>query len=248
MIRPCLLIPVYNHPATIGPLVASLDPLRLPVILVNDGSDSACTRVLRELQQRFRQVQLVERERNGGKGAAVKSGLAEAYRLGFSHALQVDADGQHETGDLPTLLELAEQHPRAVISGAPNFSNAPRLRYYGRYLTHIWVWINTLSLDIVDSMCGFRAYPLEQTLAVLNHANTGDRMDFDPEILVRLHWAGVEVIQFQTAVHYPEDGISHFHGLRDNALISWAHTRLFFGMLLRLPYLLRRKWKSRDGN
>ncbi|MFV0276877.1 MAG: glycosyltransferase family 2 protein, partial [Parahaliea sp.] len=124
------------------------------------------------------------------------------------------------------------------------YHNVPALRYYGRYLTHLWVWINTLSLEISDAMCGFRIYPLTATLAVVEGSATGNRMDFDPEIMVRLHWAGVQVVEHPTPVTYPRDGISHFRGLRDNALISWMHTRLFFGMLWRAPRLLARRWRS----
>lgn len=240
-----VVIPVYNHPDAIGPLVARLQESGLPLLLVNDGSGPACTRRLRDLALATPRVTLLERERNSGKGAAVKSGLREAARLGYSHALQIDADGQHDTGDIQRLLQLSRDNPEAVISGAPDYSNAPPLRYYGRYLTHFWVWVNTLSLDIEDSMCGFRVYPLAATLAIIDAVGTGDRMDFDPEILVRLHWAGVPVRQFRTPVHYPEDGISHFRGLRDNLLISWAHTRLFFGMCGRLPRLMARKREAR---
>lgn len=141
-------------------------------------------------------------------------------------------------------MTLAQSNPGAVISGAPDYRNVPRLRLYGRYLTHVWVWINTLSLEIQDSMCGFRIYPLEITLGVLEKSYTGDRMDFDPEILVRLHWDGVRIIQMRTTVTYPRDGVSHFRGVRDNVLISWMHTRLFFGMVWRLPRLLLRNRSS----
>jgi glycosyltransferase involved in cell wall biosynthesis len=245
MYKPVIVIPVYNHPTTIRPLLLEIEPYGVPVILINDGSDEHCTGILRDMDLQFAWTTLVERNNNGGKGAAVKTGLREAHRQGFSHALQIDADGQHDTADLPKLLALSRQFPAAVVSGAPTFTNAPAIRYYGRYLTHIWVWINTLSCDIKDSMCGFRAYPVNQTLSIIDRAATGDRMDFDPEILVRLHWLGTEVIQFRTAVRYPTDGISHFKGLRDNMLISWAHTRLFFGMCLRLPYLLLNRWRLR---
>jgi len=225
-------------------LVLGLKDAGLHTFLVNDGSDIYCTNLLRKITASEDWVSLIERSTNGGKGAAVKAGLLEAARLGYSHALQLDADGQHDLTDVPRLLALAESRPDAVISGAPDYRNVPLLRLYGRYLTHIWVWINTLSLEIKDSMCGLRVYPLTATINVLQSARTGDRMDFDPEILVRLHWDGVKVIQVLTVVTYPQDGISHFRGLKDNMLISWAHTRLFFGMIRRLPRLLRRNRRA----
>lgn len=216
----------------------------LHTLMVNDGSNAGCSNLLRDISAREQWITLIERESNGGKGAAVKTGLRASAGLGYSHALQLDADGQHDLADIPQLLALSSVNPQAVISGEPDYRDVPRVRLYGRYLTHVWVWINTLSLEIRDSMCGFRIYPLAPTLRILDSSNTGDRMDFDPEILVRLHWDGVRVIQLRTTVTYPRDGISHFRGLRDNALISWMHTRLFFGMLYRLPRLLQRKRRT----
>lgn len=244
MNRCCIVVPVYNHPGCLEWLVSNLRETGLHTLMVNDGSDVICSDLLRGICDREQWTTLIERESNGGKGAAVKTGLRAAAGLGYSHALQLDADGQHDLTDIPQLLALSRSNPGAVISGAPDFREVPRVRLYGRYLTHIWVWINTLSLEIRDSMCGFRIYPLAATLKVLENSYTGDRMDFDPEILVRLHWDGVRVIQLRTAVTYPRDGISHFRGLRDNALISWMHTRLFFGMLRRLPGLLLRNGRA----
>lgn len=239
--RCCALIPVYDHPHRLPDLLAALLALELPVVLVNDGSGPHCSGVLRDLAREHAAVSLVELPHNRGKGAAVKSGLREAARRGFSHALQVDADGQHELGDAPRLLAAAAANPEAMITGVPRFSNAPALRFYARYLTHFWVWVHTLSLDISDSMCGFRIYPLAATLAIVEHSHTGERMEFDTEIMVRLHWAGVPIVEVPTPVTYHDDGISHFRGVRDTALLSLAHVRLFFGMLVRLPRLLGRR-------
>ena len=120
-------------------------------------------------------------------------------------------------------------------------ASVPKGRLYGRYITHVWVWINTLSFEIRDSMCGFRVDPLKVTVAVLDGANIGRRMDFDIEVLVRLVWRGLRLVNLPTRVTYPLDGISHFKALRDNVLISRMHARLFFGMLVRSPLLLLRK-------
>jgi hypothetical protein len=118
----------------------------------------------------------------------------------------------------------------------------PRSRLYGRYATHVWVWINTLSLDIRDSMCGFRMYPLASLLPLLERTRIGARMDFDSDVIVRLHWRGVPVRNQPTRVTYPQDGISHFRLWRDNVRISALHARLFVGMLWRSPLLLWRKF------
>ena len=240
---PLVVIPVYEHGQAIGPLVARLRRHGVPCLLVDDGSGEACAATLRDLAAaESGWLSLLRLEPNQGKGAAVMAGLREAGRRGHSHVLQLDADGQHDAADVPAFLAMARAEPGAVINGRPVYdASVPRGRLYGRYATHVWVWINTLSFDIADSMCGFRVYPLAPALALVGRERIGTRMDFDTEIIVRLHWAGVPVRNRPTRVTYPEDGVSHFDLWRDNLRISAMHTRLFFGMLLRLPRLLARK-------
>ena len=241
--QPWVVVPVYDHEHAIGTTLDRLLPHGVPVLLVDDGSVASCAAVLRELASRHAgQVSLLRLEQNGGKGAAVIAGMRQAAVLGASHVLQIDADGQHDTADVPRFLAEAAAHPDAVINGRPLYDESvPTGRLVGRYATHVWVWINTLSLDIADSMCGFRAYPLAATLALLDREYVGRRMDFDIEIIVRLHWAGVPIRTVPTRVTYPLDGVSHFRLWRDNARISAMHARLFFGMLWRAPRLLLRR-------
>jgi glycosyltransferase involved in cell wall biosynthesis len=240
------VIPVYNHPATIAAMVAAVHGCGLHCVLVDDGSEPGCAAVLDALAAGRADVTLVRLPVNQGKGGAMMAGLREAHRLAYSHALQIDADGQHDVADIPRFLALSRQHPRAVVCGNPIYDHSvPKGRLYGRYLTHVWVWINTLSLAIRDSMCGFRVYPLHDAVAVINAAHLGRRMDFDPEIMVRLHWRGVPLVNQPTRVAYPEGGVSHFRALQDNWLISRMHARLFLGMCWRLPVLLWRKLARR---
>ena len=241
--QPWVVVPVYDHEHAIGTTVERLLPHGVPVLLVDDGSVASCAAVLRELASHHAgRVSLLRLDENGGKGAAVIAGMRQAATLGASHVLQIDADGQHDTADVPRFLAESAAHPDAVINGRPLYDESvPIGRLVGRYATHVWVWINTLSLDIADSMCGFRVYPLAATLALLDREYVGRRMDFDIEIIVRLHWAGVPIRTVPTRVTYPLDGVSHFRLWRDNARISAMHTRLFFGMLWRAPRLLLRR-------
>jgi len=242
--KPCAVIPVYNHELAVPAVVADLLAAGLPCVLVDDASSPACATVLRQLAE-HQQVFLVQLKVNQGKGGAVMAGLREAARLGFSHALQVDADGQHDLADVSRFLEQSQAYPQALICGYPQYdASVPKGRLYARYLTHVWVWINSLSLQIPDSMCGFRVYPLPPTLALIEAVNLGKRMDFDPEILVRLAWRNQPMRWLPTKVHYPADGLSHFRLFHDNALISKMHTKLFFGMLLRAPAILWRRWQA----
>lgn len=246
--RPCAVVPVYNHEHAVGTVVAGLVAAGLPCLLVDDGSSAACAAELDRLAAATPGVRVVRRAVNGGKGAAVVDGLRAAHAAGHTHALQVDADGQHALGDLQRFLDTSRAHPASLVCGQPEFdASMPRARRYGRYLTHVWVWINTLSLDIPDAMCGFRVYPLPAVLAMLDRERVGLRMDFDIEVLVRLHWQGVPMRWLPTRITYPLDGVSHFRVFLDNALITRVHTRLFFGMLARLPRLLLRRWRRGEA-
>ncbi|NVJ23530.1 MULTISPECIES: glycosyltransferase family 2 protein [Myxococcus] len=239
----CVVIPVYNHGEAVGAVVNAVRAHGLPCVLVDDGSEPGCAKVLDTLAEADKTgIELVRLPQNEGKGGAMMAGFRAAKASGFSHALQIDADGQHDTRDIPRFVELAAASPEKIICGTPVYDESvPKGRLYGRYATHIWVWINTLSLAIRDSMCGFRVYPLAPTLALIDSVRIGRRMDFDVEVIVRLYWRGVGILNQPTQVRYPTDGISHFDVLWDNVRISRMHAKLFFGMLLRLPLLLWRK-------
>lgn len=236
---PCFLIPCYNHGEALTAVVDSLSAdYEYPLIIIDDGSDLFTKKVIAQLADRATVITLSE---NRGKGGAVIAGMKMAFKLGFTHALQIDADGQHDLCALPLLIEEAETHPKALISGCPVYDESvPKGRLYGRYITHFWVWVETLSFSVQDSMCGFRCYPLEATLTIIDQQKIGLRMDFDTEIMVRLYWDDCDVRFIKTRVYYPADGVSHFDLIRDNVKISKMHCRLFFGMLTRIPKLLTR--------
>lgn len=242
MHNPCAVIPVYNHERAVPTVVAELLRAGLPCILVDDASHPGCAQVLRELAQQP-QTFLVRLDLNQGKGGAVMTGLREAARLGFSHALQVDADGQHDLTAVGDFLALSRAQPQALVCGYPQYdASVPKGRLYARYLTHVWVWINTLSLAIPDSMCGFRVYPAADPGA--------DRLGAPgPAHGFRHRNPGAPVVAWATDAlaadpgALPADGVSHFRLLHDNVLISRMHARLCVGMLLRAPMILWRRWR-----
>jgi glycosyltransferase involved in cell wall biosynthesis len=244
--HPVVLIPVYDHEHAIGTVVAAVLRHDVPCMLVDDGSSPVCAQVLDQLAAAAPgRVTLVRHAENRGKGAAVLTGFAQAAVHGYSHVLQIDADGQHCTGDIPAFLAAAAEHPCSIVCGYPIYDETvPAVRLYCRYLTHVWVWINTLSLQIRDSMCGFRVYPVAPAIALAARQKIGARMNFDTDILVRLFWDGLDVINLPTRVSYPSDGVSHFRLWLDNVLITRMHAVLFCGMLLRMPRLLARKWRT----
>jgi glycosyltransferase involved in cell wall biosynthesis len=239
--NPCVVIPVYNHEHAIGIVVERIRAQNVAIVLVDDGSDAGCAAELDRLSK-LDQVSLLRHEQNRGKGAAVCWGLRHAFENGFTHAIQVDADGQHALADVTRFIEEARVRPHHVICGHPIFdASIPKSRYYGRYLTHALVWLETLSFEIIDSMCGFRLYPLAATVALLDEHGVGARMDFDTEMLVRLFWRGAPLHWIATPVSYPLDGVSHFRMFLDNVRMTSLHLRLIFGMLIRLPVLLSSK-------
>jgi glycosyltransferase involved in cell wall biosynthesis len=230
--RACAIVPTLDNPRTIGGVVSALVARDLSVVVVDDGSGPDARAVIDGLVDDAR-VHLVRRAENGGKGAAVKDGLRRAAELGFTHALQVDADGQHDLGAVPELLGRARERPDAVVLASPVFDDTvPKGRLYARLITTFWTHVETRGRVIADPMCGFRIYPVGPAVAVRAR---GNRMDFDPEVAVRLVWAGVPVVNVPVHVRYPgpdEGGVSHFRMFRDNVLISWMHTRLVFLMIV----------------
>jgi glycosyltransferase involved in cell wall biosynthesis len=237
----CVVLPTYNNTSTIDDMVVSLRPYGYPILIVNDGSGPQMREVLDRLAASDG-VSVLHRDHNGGKGAALKDGVHWAKRNGFSHVLQMDADNQHAVEDLPKFVRAAENAPDALILGKPIFPpNTPKSRLNGRKISIVWVWIETLSTAIADPLFGYRVYPVLPTASIFESTHIGNRMDFDPEIAVRLAWHGIDIVNIETPVRYFEDGISHFHYFYDNVRISWMHTRLFVGMLLRSWKLIGRR-------
>lgn len=238
----CAVIPSYNHSAKLAVITESLLAKGLPVIIVDDASSKEHKNKLKQISNSHTDIELVRHDENQGKGGAVITGLLKAQQMGFSHALQVDADGQHDLADINALLEMSKTFPQALVSGQPIYDDSiPKGRLWGRSITHFWVHIETLSLQVKDTMCGFRVYPLAASCQLIQQVTLGKRMDFDIEIMVRLFWRHVPVKFVKTKVDYPEDGQSHFRALHDNVLISWLHTRLVFGMLVRSPMLIAQR-------
>jgi predicted LPLAT superfamily acyltransferase len=240
--KPCLIVPAYNSGPALTRTLEALLATGLEVFVHDDGSAEATRETLRAFASAHPTLHLSRWDVNQGKGRGVCELLRRAHAAGFTHALQVDSDGQHDAASIAPFLALGEAHPNAVIAGVPAYDHSvPPARRYGRWITHAWVWLETLSFDIGDSLCGFRLYPLAPTCALLDRVTLPARMDFDTAAIVRLYWAGVPVINAPVKVVYPEDGVSHFHFLRDNARLFRLHTGLVLGMLWRLPLLLWRK-------
>lgn len=243
--KPCAIVPTFNHWKAIATVVGRLRQAQLPVLVIDDGSGEPAASAVAALHDPDNGVTVHRLPVNQGKGTAVTEGFRLAWERGFTHAVQVDADGQHDLDALDDLLAAAEERPDALITGLPRYDDSiPQGRKIGRWITHVWVWIETLSLQITDSMCGFRVYPLGPVRTLLASETVGRRMDFDTDIMVRLFWRGTPVEGVPVRVIYPPDNTSNFDLWRDNLRISWMHTRLVFQMLLRMPALLARRGRA----
>ena len=226
--RPCVLIPTYDNPRTIRDVVLAVRSVVPAVVVVDDASAEPNRLEVERLGQEGLAL-VTHRSVNGGKGAAMKTGFRFALEHGFTHAIQVDADGQHALADVAKFLAISAERPEALVLGQPIFDHtAPRHRMLLRQLTIFWTRREVGSDAVGDPLCGFRVYPLRQ--AIETHT-IGDRMDFDPEIAVRLAWMGVPIVHVPTRVRYftrAEGGVTHWRAIEDNWLISKMHTRLMF--------------------
>jgi len=241
----CFVIPHYNHHLAFAEFLPILSHLSIPCVVVDDGSEPESTLAIEKLLENYSNIYLLKHAFNRGKGAAVFTGAYYARSLGFTHMIQIDADGQHDVNDVAGFVDYSRGHPDAIVSGKPYFDeSAPKLRVYGRRVTDFWVALETLSFQIKDGLCGFRIYPLTQIEKIIDKYHIGIRMDFDTEILVKAVWTEVPLHFMPTKVIYPENSVSHFHYARDNFLLVSLHVRLILGMLLRSPILVTRRIKA----
>jgi len=242
--RACGLIPIHDHGALIGEVITDFAPAGIPCLVVDDGSHEPTRAALARLERKFPFVEVIRREENGGKGAALKTGYRAAAARGFTHVVQLDADGQHDAADVPRFLEAMASHPEATVLGVPLFDEtAPRARLYARQISRVLVWLACLSRSVHDPLCGFRGLPLDPVVRILDEVATGDYMDFDPEIAVRLVWAGTPVTGVPTRVVYREDAFSHYSVLQDYPRLAGLYARLVGGMLIGRA---RRRARGRD--
>ncbi len=239
---PCVVIPVYDHGRELAAVLAGLAPLGLPCFVIDDGSGEATRAAIDRLAAQHRFVRVHRLPENAGKGAALKLAFEISAAAGFTHAVQLDADGQHDPSELPRFLAALVAHPDALILGVPVFDgSAPRLRLLARQLSRALVWLATLSFQIRDPLCGYRGIPLGPTLRLLARTPTGERMEFEPELAVRLYWEGVPVRSLPTPVIYPAGGVSHFRFSREYPRLAGLYARLLLGMPRRARGLVRRR-------
>ena len=232
--RPCVVVPTYNNGATIGEVIRQVRQFITDIVVVNDGSTDGTAKVLAE----FGQTIVVTHHRNHGKGKAIASGFKQAIKMGFTHAIAFDADGQHLASDLPKFLEIINSQPDALIVGTRDLTGKwrPLKSRVLRTNSNFWTWLET-GRWLADTQSGYRAYPLHKIAKLKQKCY---KYDFEVEILIRAIWVGIPVVEVPVSVEYGPGSESHFRPVRDFALVFHLNCcllmqRFFLPGPLRLP-------------
>jgi glycosyltransferase involved in cell wall biosynthesis len=240
-----VLIPSYNPGSRALETVRAARAQWDPVWVIVDGSTDGSAEKLGTMACSDPGLRVLVRERNGGKGAALLDGLIAAQLEGFTHALTMDADGQHPADRIKAFMSASAAEPEAMILGDPVFdASAPRIRLRGRRIANWCTNLETLWAGVNDTLFGFRVYPIAPLIGVMQHSRWMRRFDFDPEAVVRLSWRGVPAVNLPAPVKYfspDEGGVSHFKYWRDNVLLTSMYLRLIAGFLIHLPLLVARR-------
>lgn len=244
--KPFVLLPTFNSGVRLAQTLleahAECRNVWVVVDASTDGSDKEAEALALE------GVRFLCLAQNSGKGAAVLAALRAAHAEGFTHVLVMDADGQHPAAMIRPFFEISKNNPAAFVCGVPIFGpDAPLERVLGRVAGNFFATLETLGVGAEDSLFGFRLYPVEPALKVLEKTTWARRFDFDTVLSVRLTWAGVPCINVAVPVFYPlqsQGGVSHFCYLRDNLLLAAAHMRLLVEWPLQVLRSLREQKPS----
>jgi glycosyltransferase involved in cell wall biosynthesis len=231
-----ILIPAFNPGRLLVSTVEEALSHWEEVWVVVDASTDRSHEALAVLGAKRPGLRVIVRPQNGGKGAAVLTGAREALAGGFTHALVMDADGQHPAARIAAFMESSIAAPGSLVCGRPLFGpEAPRIRLLGRKLSVGLVRLETFGRGAGDPLFGFRVYPLGPLVQALGETRGARRYDFDPEMAVRLAWKGIPAINLDAACLYVDrerGGVSHFHYVRDNIRMIGMHTRLLCSLFL----------------
>lgn len=223
--RPIWVIPCYRHEIALSAMLPKLRGYGFPILVVDDGNPIPLTPV--------QGVNILRCAKNQGKGGALIAGAEWAAQRGYTHLVQIDADGQHALADAYAMIQSAQAAPDTLFSGFPVYdASAPIARSKGRAITRFFLWLET-GIKREDGLCGCRVYPLAAFLKVSRYV-WSRRMGFDVEVIVKWAWQGYPIRQCNVHVTYPLDGHSNFHMVRDNLAFFALHTRLCCLRILRL--------------
>jgi glycosyltransferase involved in cell wall biosynthesis len=239
--RCAIVIPVYNHEATVAGVVRQCLELGYPVFVVDDGSTDSTYEKIQDISG----VVILRHSQNRGKGAALLTGFSEAAKS-VDWAVTLDADGQHRPADIPRLLTAVPEGKRPIVLGRREGMQAEHVPWasrFGRKFSNFWVRASG-GPAVSDTQSGMRLYPLPETLNLPVRAR---RFQFEVEVLVKAGWYGITVQEAPIHVSYApkNERISHYRGFVDFMRNSTAFTRLIFGRFFFLPFIRIRKKTAR---
>jgi len=237
-----VVIPVFDHSATLRRVVEGVLCHHDRVLVIDDGSREPVASVLADLP-----VELLRHSHNRGKGAALRSAAEWGLQRGYAHMVSLDADGQHDPDDLPQFFAEIAAHPQALIVGHRDFEQPgiPGSSRFGRQFSNFWLRLQT-GCRLKDCQSGFRAYPL----LIFRHLKFWtQRYNFEVEVLVRSAWAGLELRDIDISVYYPPgaERVSHFRGFMDNWRLTLLNTHLTLRSLIPWPHRKIIEAKKTDG-
>lgn len=238
-IKPVILAPTYNNAGTLAGVLARIDALSIPTIVVDDGSTDSTPDTLRAWAASRRDATVIRHPVNRGKAAALRTGFERAANAGFTHAVTIDTDGQHDPEQIPDLLAAAKANPQALILGirSGSIEGYPAKSRAGRHLSNLFIRMESGAI-VEDSQSGFRVYPLGLVRTVRSHSG---HFGFETEILTRAVWAECPIVEVPIRSRYfpPGERVTHFRPWLDTLRAIAMHLRLLGRELLPIPH---RRW------
>ena len=226
-----IVIPVYNHAKSLREVVLRALEVHDTVMVVDDGSTDGGRDTLEGLD-----ILVLQHPINRGKGAAILTAAKASRRLGMTHMVTIDADGQHNPAEFNRFVSVVKTDPHAIVVGKRDFQtlDVPGLSKFGRQFSNFWLRLQT-GQAIRDTQSGFRSYPLVVLDRLKLHENG---YAFEVEVLVKAAWAGIALREVDISVYYPpgSERISHFHVFRDNLRLSLLNTKLTLRSFVPMPH------------
>ncbi len=214
-----IIIPTYNHERHLRRVIENTLRLGLPVFVVDDGSTDSTPEILASIPG----ITVLRHEQNLGKGAALLTAFNFAAPKA-DWAVTIDADGQHDPGEILSLIRVIPEGKRSLVIGkreGMEQQNVPWTSRWGRRFSNFWVWA-ACGRWFSDSQSGFRIYPLPEMIRLGARAR---RYQFEVEILIRAVWHGIPIVEAPVHASYgsDEERVSHFRPWLD----FWRNTRTF---------------------
>ncbi len=209
-----ILIPAYNEEAYIRDVAKKCIPYNMDIIIVDDGSSDNTVSIIKNIPQpKNCKIVLIKHPKNLGKGQSLKTGFNYVIKNNYTGVITIDADGQHDTGEiLKFLKKLQEENPDIIVGNRlKNTKDMPFIRLATNVFTS-WVISLLAGKKIRDVQSGYR-YISSNILKKID-LETGN-FDTEPEILLKASWLGYKIKNILIRTIYHENFISHVNPLKD---------------------------------